>query len=283
MSKKLLYVSIFSCAWALNIFLNKLALNAGAHALTYTIQTSFLSSLLICAYLLKTQGKKVFHIPSGIILRLIGLGITVGAAYILGILSLQFTTSINYGFLIKSTILFTTILAWIVLNEQLTKSKIILLIVFIVGAYLISTGGKVLLPHFGDLLVLAAAFCFSSAVIVTKPLFKHINSDIISGYRLIFSSLVLVLLIPVFHINIFVVQEPLNILVVGFSTVILALYLNKTLSVASASYLTMMSMLTPVVVSILGFFVLNESMNSFQIFGGILTIACGVIAHKLEV
>ena len=283
MSKKLLYVSIFSCAWALNIFLNKLALNAGAHALTYTIQTSFLSSLLICAYLLKTQGKKVFHIPSGIILRLIGLGITVGAAYILGILSLQFTTSINYGFLIKSTILFTTILAWIVLNEQLTKSKIILLIVFIVGAYLISTGGKVLLPHFGDLLVLAAAFCFSSAVIVTKPLFKHINSDIISGYRLIFSSLVLVLLIPVFHINIFVVQEPLNILVVGFSTVILALYLNKTLSVASASYLTMMSMLTPVVVSILGFFVLNESMNSFQILGGLLTIACGVIAHKLEV
>lgn len=283
MSKKLLYVSIFSCAWALNISLNKLALNAGAHALTYTIQTSFLSSLLICAYLLKTQGKKVFHIPSGIILRLIGLGITVGAAYILGILSLQFTTSINYGFLIKSTILFTTILAWIVLNEQLTKSKIILLIVFIVGAYLISTGGKVLLPHFGDLLVLAAAFCFSSAVIVTKPLFKHINSDIISGYRLIFSSLVLVLLIPVFHINIFVVQEPLNILVVGFSTVILALYLNKTLSVASASYLTMMSMLTPVVVSILGFFVLNESMNSFQILGGLLTIACGVIAHKLEV
>lgn len=283
MSKKLLYVSIFSCSWALNIFLNKLALNAGVDAIAYTIQASFISVVLINLYLLITQGKRAIQVPKGKLFRLIGLGFAVGAAYVLGIVSLKYTTSISYGFLIKSTILFTTLLAWVFLKEKLTKDKIILLAVFILGAYLISTGGKVLLPRFGDILVLVAALCFSSAVIITKPLTKLVSSDIISGYRLTFSFIILALLIPILHVNILVVETPINVLIVGFSTVILAIFLNKTLTVASASYLTMMSMLTPVVVSVLGLVILKESMNIFQVFGGVLTIVSGIIAHKLDV
>ena len=83
MDKKLVYVTIFSATWALNIFLNKLALNNGVNAINYTLQTSFLSVILINSYLFHKKGLKVVIESKKHIYRLISLGLSVGIAYVL--------------------------------------------------------------------------------------------------------------------------------------------------------------------------------------------------------
>ena len=65
----------------------------------------------------------------------------------------------------------------------------------------------------------------------------------------------------------------------GVFTALLWIYLNRTLKVASASYMTMMSMMTSVFVAVLALAFLKETMNMSQIVGAVLTISAGVITH----
>ena len=48
---------------------------------------------------------------------------------------------------------------------------------------------------------------------------------------------------------------------------------------ATASYMTMMSMMTSVFVAILAVLVLGETIVLAQILGGVLTILAGIITH----
>lgn len=66
-------------------------------------------------------------------------------------------------------------------------------------------------------------------------------------------------------------------------TGLLSIFLNRTLKVATASYMTMMSMMTSVFVALLAVLVLKEQITFAQIFGGILTIIAGIITHYSEI
>ncbi len=281
--KKLLYVSIFSLSWALLIFFNKNAINLGAEALPYTIQGTVINATILLVYNLLTRRKELKNIKFKHLKRLFLIGLFVGTAYILGFYGLKLSTSINYGFLVKSTLLFTTLLAFFFLKERFTQRKIILLVVFVIGIYLLTTGGKMIIPKVGDLLTLITALCFSSALIITKPLTKEIHSDIISLGRIGFALLVLLLLLPILNINPLEIKASRFVIMTGIFGAILAIFLNKTISVSSASYLTMMSMSVPVIVSLLGLIFLKEPMNIFQIIGGTLIIVSGVSTQKSEI
>jgi len=267
----------------MNIFLNKLALNQGIVPLSYTIQTAFVSVIIINSYLLFSKKWQGINLSKKIHANLIGMGFFVGIAYILGTYGLLYSTSINYGFLIKSTLVFIILLAWVFLKERLTKEKLLLLFLFVIGAYLISTAGKALVPQLGDLLILGSAFCFSCAIVIAKPLTKHVKPEILGGYRLTISFIFLIPLIPIFGLDTFIVKEALNVLIVGISIAVLAIYINKTISVSSASYLTMMSMMVPVIVAILGYTFLHEPVNLAQFIGGILIILSGILVHKYHI
>jgi drug/metabolite transporter (DMT)-like permease len=215
--------------------------------------------------------------------RLVLIGIFVGTAYILGFYGLKLSTSINYGFLIKSTLLFTTILAFIFLKEKFNSEKVILLFVFVIGVYFLTTGGKMIIPRIGDILTLITAFCYSSALIITKPLTKEIHSDIVSLGRIGFALLVLFLLIPILKVNPLEIKAGIYVLITGVFGAILAIFINKTITVSSASYLTMMSMSVPVIVALLSLIFLKEPMNIFQIIGGTLIIVSGVLTQKSKI
>lgn len=133
--------------------------------------------------------------------RLVAIGLTVGVAYVTGFYGLKLSTLINYGFLIKSTLFFTILLAYLFLKEKFSKGKTILLITFALGAYFLSTGGKTIVPKLGDLLTLLTAFCYSSALIITKALTKKIHSDIVSLGRVGFALAVLLTAAPILGIN----------------------------------------------------------------------------------
>ncbi|MBL7150506.1 DMT family transporter [Candidatus Microgenomates bacterium] len=283
MSKKLLYVLIFSLSWALLIFVNKLALNNGIKPVLYTIQTTFVSAILLTIYVFLTKKKELKEINAGVVKNLFFIGGMVGIAYIAGIYGLKLSTSVNYGFLIKSTLVFSIIFAFIFLKEKMGRKKVLLLLIFLLGAYLITTNGVRVVPKVGDLLILFAAFCFSSVAIIQKQLTKKVSPEIIGWGRNFFALIVLLFLAFLARINVLEFISPQFVLIVGILSAVLAIYLSKTLSVASVSYMTMMSMSVPVINSLLGILFLKEIMSIFQIIGGILIISSGVLVHKWKI
>ena len=56
-------------------------------------------------------------------------------------------------------------------------------------------------------------------------------------------------------------------------------YLNRTLKVATASYMTMMSMVTPVLVSLLAIIFLGETLAWVQVAGAGIIISSGVFTY----
>lgn len=283
MDKKLLYVSIFSFSWALIIFFNKLALNTGVKPVAFTVQTTLSGTALLTTYIISTKRKELRKINIEILKNLIFIGILVGSSYIAGIYGLKLSPSINYSFIIKSTLVFTILLAFIFLKESLSKNKLLLMLIFILGAYFITTGGKTIVPRVGDLLTVTAAFCLSAALIIQKPLTEKVEPDIIGWGRILFTSIAVLLLTPFLKVNIFEVITPEIVVIVGGLSAILAIYINKTISVSSTSYLAMMSMMVPVINSISGIFFLNETMNIFQVVGGVLIVLSGVLVHKWKI
>jgi len=117
-NKKLTYVSIFSFSWALKIFFNKLIKNKD--------EIKYLN----------------IDIYKGLFFALSFLGM----GYAIGLYGLKYSTSINYSFAIKSSIIFTPLLAILVLKEKTGKNRLFLIIAFIIGIYLILSAGNFILP-----------------------------------------------------------------------------------------------------------------------------------------
>jgi len=170
------------------------------------------------------------------------------------------------------------------------------------GAYLLTTKGQTLLPRIGDLYILAACVCWSLGTVLVK---KALNSQSISPD-------VITLQKPIAGLSVFIIMIGISIYVPeslgklddvlaccsfapryypyvlgsGVSLAITWIFLLRTLAVSTASYMTLMSMITPVIVSILAILFLGETFIWVQtigvgmIFFSAVTIYFSDIAHS---
>jgi drug/metabolite transporter (DMT)-like permease len=210
-------------------------------------------------------------------------GFFLGMGYVIGLYGLKYSTSINYSFAIKSSIIFTPLLAILVLKEKIDKNRLFLIIAFIIGIYFIISGGKFILPRASDLLTLIAAFCFSCVVIVQKILTEKANSTIIAWGRTFFALPVFIILAFFMRANITKIVFPELVFTVGFLVAVMAISINKSINISTVTYVSMMSMIVSVLNVILGSVFLNETINFFQIFGGSLVIFSGIKVQKLNI
>ena len=68
-------------------------------------------------------------------------------------------------------------------------------------------------------------------------------------------------------------------LLTGFCLAMAWIFIYRTLKVSTASYLTLMSMLTPVMVSVLAILFLGESLVWIQVIGAGLIILSGIVIY----
>ncbi len=290
-------VSLFSLFWALQIFVAKLAFEGGANPVSFTIQSGIVAFVILSIYILPRKCKELMNTPKGIMAGLLlanaihfGLGIFFCNA------GTALTSAINVGFLIKFGLVTTTLLALIVLHEKMTLSKMIAVLIMLIGSFLITTRGNMIAPHSGDSLVILACLCWSTANVLIRKILKgsEISDEIVTflrpvaGIPLLVFFVLLAPLYPepirrVFQVNILEITLPFLVAANGFFLALLFLYLNRTLKVASASYMTMMSMITPVIVTILAVSFLKEEMKWIQIIGAVLIISSGVATHYLQI
>lgn len=285
---KLVFVTLFSIAWAIQSALSKAASNYGAYWSTFTYQTLFVAALFSFLYILLTKKNflKYITLSNIIILSMIGF-IGTGGAFASMYYGLELSTVGNFGFLIKTTTFFTVILGAISIKEEkLTIIKMTLLSLLMIGAFLISTKGNSFSPKVGDLFILLAAFLLSGAsVVIKKFITGNCPSEVITIFRTFFGGVILALYSLIFDKeNVFTIQTPITLfLSTGFFLFLLFFFLYKTLEVASVSYLTMHSMSMSLFTLVFGLIFFKESFNIIQFLGGGIIIISVILISKSKI
>lgn len=265
------------------ILLSKYVFELGIEPLNFSYQILLASVVYLFVYALIKEPKALVSVDKKSLLVIVLSGITGGTmAYGLGFLGLQKSTAINYAFLAQTTVFFTPILAFFFLREHLRLYKTVLIFALLLGAYLVSTNGKLILPKIGDIYILLGSIAISLSVILTKIALKKVSTLIFSMYRAFFGGVSLL----IFLLLINKISFDFNwfwIAIVGLIIAVGIYAMNKALEYRSASYLHMMNMSVPVITAIFAFLILGESMTPIQIIGGTLIIVSGFFVHKLKI
>jgi len=302
-SKPFFIVMMFSVSWALQIFITKLGFNAGSQVLVYHI-ISILSALAVLAimFLPKHGGDLIglFRKQPRLYWKLFfANGIQSGLGSWLGIIGISLTAAINAGFLVKLSTVTTVIFAWLILNERLSLMKVLMVVIMLSGAYLLTTRGQILLPRIGDLFILAACVCWSLGNVLIRKYLHNQSIDVetvtyqkpIAGLPVILLLVGIVIWYPdSFLGNLLAISgislPPAAYLYPIGNGIFLALawtFLNQTLKVTTASYMTMMSMATPIIVSLLAMIFLSEKMDWIQYLGAGMIIMAGGITYFSDI
>lgn len=208
-------------------------------------------------------------------------------------LSLHWTTSINAAVINPITPIFIAILSVIILSERVAGAQILGIIFSIIGVLFIMAKGSIEnLASFsfnkGDLLVLLAVFVWALYSIYLKK-YAHILPIYSTFYITTFIGLILLVPFSLFELGfstqpfIWNISSISILFYVGFFAAIIAL-LSWNIGVAkvgaarAGNYLNLL----PVFAAILAPLLTDETIEWYQIVGGIIVIAGVAISSKIK-
>lgn len=294
---------MFSAFWAFQIFVAKLGFIAGAMVLPFQVVSVLTALATLAVLILPGSGLdlgKLFKQRPDIFWRLFLANVLqAGLGTCLSIIGIALTDAINAGFLVKLATVTTILFAWLLLNENMSGWNLAVVIVMLFGAYLLTTKGQTLLPRVGDLFILGACVCWSLGNVMVRKILRAqaVHADVVTMQKPMASLPVFLALvgISVYYPELLgnlrgVLQccafSPPYIpyaLGSGFFLGMAWIYLYRTLHVATASYMTLMSMATPVIVSALAMVFLDERLVWVQIVGAGLIILSGVAIYFSDI
>jgi transporter family protein len=284
-------VLLFSLAWALYIVQSKRAFSAGAKIVPFQIETALVALAALSIFMLPGVWREIQALlketPKVFWLLFIGNGLHFGVGSTLYVIGVSQTDAINAGFLVKGSMVTTTLLAWIFLQERMSWRKIANLFLMMVGIYLLTTRGARLLPKAGDLYILGACLAWSVGNILIRQGLKgtKASANLASYLKPLAGLPVFVFLVVLLPKNNFLTLEHFSLAYLGYALLagifisLTWLFLNRSLKITTASYVTMLSTATPVFVSILAMLILHEQLVPIQALGGGLILLSGVFIY----
>jgi len=250
--------------------------------------------ILLAALILKREGNKIELLRDVFSRReIIILGILNGLAYALQYISLSLTTAINSSLLVNLGIsTLVPIFAYLMSTERITKRKVLALILGLVGAGLISTGGDLSAltegQIIGDMLALSVGACWAVWIVVADSALEDVEGPLeVAAPNAGFTVLVLgltTLLIGGLNEGILLgIESVFSILYLGIFSIGLAyLFYYEALKdmggTASALYLLLQAAVT----MSLGVLLLNENLTPILIFGAILIMFAIIFVEDKE-
>jgi drug/metabolite transporter (DMT)-like permease len=290
----LIYVLLFTLFWSLQIFVSKLGFLAGLRLLPFLFQSSLLVFLLLGGYICLTKFKQLRKVPKRVSIRLFwASALHAGLGGLLSTVAILYTTAINVAFLFQFTTVTTAVLAWLILKEKMTKGTIVLVMI---GIFLFITSGKLITPHIGDLFALGACIAWSLGNVLIRGVLKEnpVDADVSTFFRGVGNlsvAVILIVLVPFYPLvfksiaqtNLFSLNLFPYIFLNALFVSLLCIFLNRALKVASASYMTIMSSLSPIIVAVLAFAFLHETLNTVQLFGAGFIVFGGIITQYLKI
>lgn len=187
----------------------------------------------------------------------------------------------------SATPAFMVIFAAIILKEKLTARRLLSTIIATIGVIIVIGWDIEIGSYFiGTIILVGAAITWALLSIYVKIASARFSSLVITTYAIFFSLFFITPFMiwefqsnPIEHMNLYVV---LGVLYLGIISTAGAFFLwNKGLELMDASIGSLFFFFQPIVGSLLGWFLLNETLNSNFFIGGILII-CSVFITTFE-
>jgi drug/metabolite transporter (DMT)-like permease len=286
-AKSIFYLSIYALMIAMGHILQKMVLNHGVDRFVFAFLRITAGFLLIALLILYKKHNPVKVIKTNIRHFLIlGIGFS-GIGILMKLWGLSMTTATNASFLMSLSSVAAVIFAYFLLKEQAPKRFYFVVTVMILGVYLVTTKGERLLPQTGDIILFCLAFLIGSMQVYGKKVLKTVSVLQTAFGRSFVGSVFLGLLIIVFAPNGFrtIPSFPVLLLVlangVTFSSSIILFY--KALQTEGASNTGMFALLVPVMTAGMGYLLLAEVLNIYQILGGSIILSGSFLISRLKI
>lgn len=285
--RSLIYLGIFAAMSALGHILQKITLNLGVNQLVLAFLRITLGFIVISLLLLAKKHHPVTLVKNNFRHFFI-LGVCFsGIGILMKLWGLSLTTATNAAFIMSLSSLSQVIFAYFFLGENAPKRFYVVLIMMIAGVYLVTTGGKQLLPRLGDIIILALSVLIGSMEVYGKKVLETLSVIQTAFGRSLVGMIFLGLLIPIFAPHGFstIPNVPVFLLVlanaVTFSSSIIFFY--KALQIERASNTGIFALLVPVLTAVLGYLFLAEILNLYQAIGGAIILAGSFMISKLRI
>lgn len=286
-TRSLIYLGIYVAMLAMGHILQKMVLNLGVNRFVFAFLRISMGFIVISLLLLAKK-----HRPVALVKKnfrhfiVLGVGFS-GCGILLKLWGLSHTTATNAAFIMSLSSVTIVIFAFFLLKEKAPKRFYAVMIMMIAGVYLVTTGGKQLLPRFGDIIIFFLAFLIGFMQVYGKKLLETLSVIQIAFGRSFVGMIFLGLLIPVFAPGGFstIPNLPVLLLVLAngitFSSSIILFY--KALQIERASNTGMFALLVPVLTAGLGYLFLAEILNLYQVIGGAVILTGSFFISKLQI
>lgn len=285
--RSIIYLLGFALMIACGHILQKIALNHGVDRFVLAFIRIATGFMLVTIIFLAQKNHPVKVIKNN--LRhfiVLGVGYS-GIGILLKLWGLSLTTATNASFIMSLSSVAVVIFAYFFLKEKVRKRFYAIVAVMIAGVYLVTTGGKQILPQVGDMIIFALAFLIGGMQVYGKRVLRTVTVIQIVFGRSFVGMLFLGSLIPFFAPDGFstITSLPLLLLVMAngitFCTSIFLFYL--ALNAEGASNAGMFALLAPVFTTVLGYSLLGENLNLLQITGGIIILTGSLLITRQKV
>ena len=286
-TRSVIYLLIYAVMIALGHILQKMVLNHGVNRFVFAFLRIGTGFFIITVLLIAKKFHPVPVIKKNI-RHFIVLGICFsGMGILLKLWGLSMTTATNAAFIMSLSSVAAVLFAFFLLKEKAVKRFYVIVLMMIIGVYLVTTGGKQLLPQIGDLIILGVAFLIGFMQVYGKRVLETLSVLETAFGRSMVGMIFLGCLIPILAPNGFgtIPSVPVLLLVLSngivFSSSIILFY--KALQAEGASNAGMFALLVPVLTAVLGYLFLEEILNVYQVIGGLIILAGSFLISRIKI
>lgn len=276
-------LSVSSALYGFSIILVKMALNQGYSAYSLVSSRSLLSIPLMILAVFYLKGKVNYTKPLPkrdlTIIGMVGSGTAMMTLY----LGQAYTLAINAGFVFRFVFIFTALFSHFLLKDKIQKSQYASMGIMFIGMYLISTDGKALNPHWGDIIVLLASMQVGFTNVLAKITMKKVNSYMISAIRILIGSIFVVLVVSaLFGLDTLgpITSIPYTIVALALLEIIFIFLYYRGIEIEGPLTATLFFLMGALVSAVLSYVILGEKLSVIGWAGGFLIMVGAYVLIK---
>lgn len=243
----------------------KSALNTWMDSVSFSVIVFIIWSIIIWLYGLFTKSFKFKNISKSDIWKILFVWFIIGWVWnVITFIAYDYTTLTNMTFLTQSNVIFSVIIWMFLFKEKRYFKEWLIIWVLFLWLYLFATSGSSLKLGFWDTLVIIAAILSSFFVAWSQIIVKNVETI---TYSFIRSVLVAVfIIIYAFLTNKLTINLDYSWVVLCWVLLAFAVIsLNKALTTTSASQMSIVNLLIPIITWISSYFLFWDKLTFIQI------------------